>query len=472
MKITEGGKKAITITLVVCAILFVLLFALVNFGAVAGVFKSVLSVLSPIIIGFAIAYILNPILRLFEFKVFKRIKKKSVLRGLSILSTYLVALLLVVAFFWLIIPSIITSVTDLVSKYDTYIAKTSEIINNVINKFTDSSNMAEYVDADDIEAMIARFFSVSGGLFEAVIDYISEYGMGFIVGIKNTVIGIFISIYVLVSKEKLQAQTRKLMSAMLPDRRKRRLEKYIMLTYRTFSGYFVGQITDSFLVMLITLVMLLIFRVPYALLVAVIVGVTNIIPIFGPIIGALPSFFIIFIVNPTKAFVFLVLIVIIQQIDGNVVAPKILGDSTGISSLGVICAIVVMGEYFGVLGMIIGVPIFAVAVTIIKELIETQLKKKGKKTDTAEYYLADAVADPHEKHVPVATKIFNNIVNLLRSAVRMLKKIFKKITSKNTVEASEAEETYSEADEEPQTEQTPSEPDCEEIITENSKEQD
>lgn len=472
MKITEGGKKAITITLVVCAILFVLLFALVNFGAVAGVFKSVLSVLSPIIIGFAIAYILNPILRLFEFKVFKRIKRKSVLRGLSILSTYLVALLFVVAFFWLIIPSIITSVTDLVSKYDTYIAKTSEIINNVINNFTDSGNMSEYVDADDIEAMIARFFSVSGGLFEAVVDYISEYGMGFIVGIKNTVIGIFISIYVLVSKEKLQAQTRKLMSAILPDRRKRRLEKYIMLTHRTFSGYFVGQITDSFLVMLITLVMLLIFRVPYALLVAVIVGVTNIIPIFGPIIGALPSFFIIFIVNPTKAFVFLVLIVIIQQIDGNVVAPKILGDSTGISSLGVICAIVVMGEYFGVLGMIIGVPIFAVAVTIIKELIETQLKKKGKKTDTAEYYLADAVADPHEKHVPVATKIFNNIVNMLRSAVRMLKKIFKKITSKNTVEASEAEETYSEAEEEPQTEQTPSEPDGEELITENSKEQD
>lgn len=471
MKITEGGRKAVTITLIVCAIVFVLLFALANFGAVAGVFKSVLSVLSPIIIGFAIAYILNPILRLFEFKVFKRIKKKSVLRGLSILSTYLVALLVVVAFLWLIIPSIITSVTDLVSKYDTYIAKTSEIVNNVINNFTDNSDMVKYVKADDIEAMITRFFSASGGLLEAVVDYISEYGMGFIVGIKNTVIGIFISIYVLVSKEKLQAQTRKLMSAILPDRRKRRLEKYIMLTHRTFSGYFVGQITDSFLVMLITLAMLLIFRVPYALLVAVIVGVTSIIPIFGPIIGALLSFFIIFIVNPTKAFVFLVLIVIIQQIDGNVVAPKILGDSTGISSLGVICAIVVMGEYFGVLGMIIGVPIFAVAVTIIKELIETQLKKRGKKTDTADYYLADSVADPHEKHVPVATKIFNNVVNMLKSAVRMLKKIFKKITSKNTVEASEAEETDFKAEEKPQTEQTASESDGEEKITENSKEE-
>lgn len=437
MKLSDSAKKGIIIALVVCAIVFVALFSLINMGVLGGALSSIFSVFAPVLIGFAIAYILNPILRLYEFKVFKKIKKKNVLRGLSILCTYITALLIIVALLYLLIPSIVKSLVDLVSRYDEYVATASDWINTLINSFMSAEHAGEYVDETTIKELIAQFFTVSGDVFAAVADYVVEYGMGLFVGIKNTVIGIFISIYVLISKEKLQAQVRKFGAAMFSETKQRHIGKYINLTHRTFSNFFVGQIVDACILTVVAFIVFSIFRMPYALLVSVIVGVTNIIPIFGPIIGAVPSFFIIFIVNPQKALIFLILILILQQIDGNIIAPKILGESTGISSLGVIVAIIIMGDLFGIFGMLIGVPVFAVGITIVKELVESKLKKKGKPTETAEYYLKDSVADPYEQHVPITRKIWNNLET-------MFYKIFKK---KKTADKAEENKTSEENDE-------------------------
>ena len=423
MKFSDNAKKGIIAALVACAVLFVVLFCILNIEVLGTALSSIFSVFTPVLIGFAIAYILNPILRFYEFKVFKKIKKKNVIRGLSILSTYVTALLIIAALLYLLIPSIIESIFKIVSQYNDYVSVASDWINNVINKITASEHASEYVDEATIKSVVAQFFAVSGDAFAAVADYIVEYGMGLFVGIKNTVIGIFISIYVLISKEKLQAQARKFGAAVFSETKQRHIGKYINLTHRTFSNFFIGQIVDACILAIITFFCLLIFRIvgdyQLALLVSFIVGVTNIIPIFGPIIGAVPSFFIIFITNPQKAFFFIILIIVLQQIDGNIIAPKILGESTGISSLGVIIAIVIMGDLFGILGMLIGVPVFAVAITVIKEVIETKLKKKGKPIETAEYYLKDAVADPYEHHVPITKKIWNNLE-------RGFAKIFKK----------------------------------------------
>lgn len=438
MKLSDSAKKGIIVALLVCAIVFVALFSLINMGVLGGALSSIFSVFAPVLIGFAIAYILNPILRLYEFKVFKKIKKKSVLRGLSILCTYITALLIIVALLYLLIPSIIKSLVDLVSRYDEYVATASDWINTLINSFMSAEHAGEYVDETTIKELIAQFFTVSGDVFAAVADYVVEYGMGLFVGIKNTVIGIFISIYVLISKEKLQAQVRKFGAAMFSETKQRHIGKYINLTHRTFSNFFVGQIVDACILTVVAFIVFSIFRMPYALLVSVIVGVTNIIPIFGPIIGAVPSFFIIFIVNPQKALIFLILIIILQQIDGNIIAPKILGESTGISSLGVIVAIIIMGDLFGILGMLIGVPVFAVGITIVKELVESKLKKKGKPTETAEYYLKDSVADPYEEHIPITKKIWNNLE-------AMFAKMFKK---KKTAQKADKDKTSEENDEE------------------------
>ena len=433
MKFSDNAKKGIIIALVTCAVLFVLLFSILNIEILGTAMSSILSVFTPVLIGFAIAYILNPMLRFYEFKVFKRIKKKNVIRGLSILCTYITSLLIIAILLYLLIPSIVESVFKIVSQYNDYVSVTSNWINNIINKFTASEHASEYVDEATIKSVIAQFFAVSGDAFAAVADYIVEYGMGLFVGIKNTVIGIFISIYVLISKEKLQAQVRKFGAAVFSETKQRQIGKYINLTHRTFSNFFIGQIVDACILAVITFFSLLIFRIvgdyQLALLVSFIVGVTNIIPIFGPIIGAVPSFFIIFITNPQKAFFFIILIIVLQQIDGNIIAPKILGESTGISSLGVIIAIVIMGDLFGIFGMLIGVPVFAVAITVVKEAIESKLKKKGKPIETAEYYLKDAVADPYEHHVPITKKIWNK-----------LERVFIKTFKKNKKETPNTEE--------------------------------
>lgn len=397
---------------IACAIIFISLYALVNIKTVSGLLSGILSVFAPIILGFAFAYMLNPILKLFEFKIFKKIKNKGVLRGLSLVMTYVVAILIVTAIIFLMVPQLIDSISDFVKKFDSYMETTASFINSFIADFLGSHDVPETVNKEEVISFISRLFAESGNVFEAVGNYVLEYGTGLVVGIKNVILAIFISIYVLGSKERLKAQTNKLATAIMRPSGKRRFFKYLHLCNRTFSGFFVGKIIDSLIIGAITLVVLLIFNMPYAILVSTIVCITNVIPVFGPFIGAIPSFFIIFIVDPQKALIFLVLIFLIQQLDGNVIGPKILGDSTGLSSLGVIVSIIIMGEYFGVIGMIVGVPIFAVAVNLIKELIERKLRVKDLPTNTADYYESDSLVDPYGEHETVAHKLFRNIGKL------------------------------------------------------------
>ena len=411
----EKSKKTkkgwITVALV-CAVIFVSLYALVNIRTVSEIFSSVTSVFTPIILGFAFAYMLNPILKLFEFKMFKKIKNKGVLRGLSLFMTYVVAVLIIVAIVFLMVPQLIDSVADFVKKFDSYMETTANVINTFIAKFLGKHEISTTVDKEEVIAFITNILTQSGNIFEAVGKYVLQYGTGLVVGIKNVVLAIFISIYVLSSKERLKAQTNKLVTAVMRPSGKRRFFKYLHLCNRTFSGFFIGKIVDSLIIGVITLVTLMIFNMPYAILVSTIVCITNVIPVFGPFIGAIPSFFIIFIVDPQKALIFLILILLIQQLDGNVIGPKILGDSTGLSSLGVIISIIIMGDYFGVIGMIVGVPIFAVAVSLISEFIERRLRKKNLPTNTAEYYENDSLVDPYGEHETVAHRIFRGVKDL------------------------------------------------------------
>jgi len=401
------SKKSLGAIGLICGIVFVALYAIVNISVFASIFSKVMSVLTPIILGFALAYALNPILKLFEFKVFKKIKNKNLLRSLSLLATYLTAFAVLTAFLFLVIPQLVDSVMGFVKDFDTHLANTADNINRFLSNLMDKRT--EIVDEEAILAAVQGLLSKSGDLFDTVMDYVVQYGMGLIISIKNIVLAIFISIYVLAAKERLKAQVLKITTALFTHKGKRRFYRYVRLCHRTFGGFFLGKIIDSLIIGVITLVVLLLFRMPYALLVSTIVCITNIIPIFGPIIGAIPSFFIIFIVSPSKALIFLILILLIQQLDGNVIGPKILGNTTGISTLGVIVSIIIMGDFFGVIGMLVGVPIFAFAVALGKELIDTKLKKKSLSADTADYYAADSLVDPHEEHESVSARIFKNI---------------------------------------------------------------
>ena len=404
---------------IVCAMAYVIMYALSHIDAFSGLASSILGVFTPILLGGAIAYMLNPILKIFEFVVFKKMKNSALVRGLSITATYLVAILMVVGFLFLLIPQLVDSISDFIGKFDVYLTNTSNYVNNTYSKMIGDGEYHEILHSEMIRTAFWNFISSDEG---KLITSVKDISLGFVVGIKNVVLAIFISIYILISKERLKAQTKKLTAAFMTESTNSRFYRYLNLCNKTFSGFFIGKIIDSLIIGAITLVALLIFRIPYAILVSTIVCITNVIPVFGPFIGAIPSFLIIFIQDPMKALVFLILILLIQQLDGNIIGPKILGDSTGLSSLGVIVSIVIMGSYFGIIGMILGVPIFAVVVAIIKEILEDRLHDKNLPVETAEYYEKNSLVDPREKHEKLFVRLISPVVLIWKKILSLIKK--------------------------------------------------
>lgn len=406
----ENKKKLFTLG-ISCAIIFISLYLITNFSAISGFFASIFSVLSPIIIGAAIAYILNPLLKLFEYRVFKKLKSKAARRSLSLLLTYVVAILITIAILLLMIPQLIDSIKDLADQFDDYMDSTADLINSIVDNFTSDDALKDRLDGEWLKATLLSFITSSGDLITAIGEYAKEYGMGLFVGVKNAVLGFFVSIYILISKESLHAQARRISAAIFKPQLRNRVLRYTRIANRTFGNFFIGKIIDSFIVGILVFIALIIFKIPYPLLISTFVALTDIIPVFGPFIGAIPSAFIIFIADPRKALIFVILILVIQQIDGNIIAPKILGESTGISSLGVIVAIVIMGDYFGLIGMIVGVPIFATITIIVNELIENKLKSKGLPHTVEDYYPAYSLVNPHAEQTKIAERIFKPIAN-------------------------------------------------------------
>ena len=203
--------------------------------------------------------------------------------------------------------------------------------------------------------------------------------------IWNIILGIIISVYLLMDKEKFFALGKKVVTSLLNEKHTTIVLDLANRTNLTFGRFIGGKIVDSAIIGVLTFIILAIFKMPYVLLISVIIGVTNIIPFFGPFIGAIPSAIIILFVSPIQALWFLVIILVIQQVDGNIIGPKILGDSIGISAFWILFSILVAGKLFGLVGMIIGVPMFALIYSVIKDIIEARLRYKGLPTETEKY---------------------------------------------------------------------------------------
>ena len=427
---TPPKKRSGAAVAIFCAVTFLVLYTIVNISAFSEIFSRILSVLTPIILGFGLAFLLNPLLKLFERRVFAKMKNKRAVRTLSMLLTYLTVALAITLFGLLVIPQLVDSIKTLALNFSNYVNATIQTLNDFLSKFIGSTHTEDIIDAESVMTAVQKLLSTSEDLFEKITAYAIQYGTGLVVGVKNTIFAIFISIYVLSSKERLKAQVNKLATALLSNRGKRRFYRYVRLCNNTFGGFFIGKLIDSLIIGFLTLIVMLIFRMPVPLLIATIVCITNIVPVFGPIIGAVPCFFLIFIVNPSKALIFLVLILLIQQLDGNVIGPKILGNTTGISTLGVVLSIIIMGDFFGIAGMIIGVPLFALIIALSNEFLELRLRKKELPTDTAEYYATDSLVDPNEEHETVAARLFRNIGTTFKKIIGLFRKKDKNKTNK------------------------------------------
>ena len=397
---------------VVIAIIAFVLFIIAFSDKFSAFINNVMEILSPIIIGVIIAYLCNPILNVYEYRIFRKMKNQGTRRGISIALTLLTALGIVVAVGFLIIPELIDSISELIANYETYLNELFAFINNVINSVVgafgnNGSGMAdgvkEYINMD----MLRDVLGSTEDLLRTLLNVLTEADMSdSIVGgtfyalialfnaVKNVLLGIFIAFYILISREKRTAQIRKFRRAVFTKKTNLKINEITRLTSRCFGGYLYGMLVDAIIVGILSFVIFSIFEIsPYNILIASIIAMTNVIPVFGPFIGGIPAFFIVLISNPSKALLFIILILIIQQIDGNIIYPKITGDNTGVSSLCIIISIIIAGSLWGIFGMIIGVPLFSVFVELIKRIIESKLLERGESTDTVDYYPSNAIND-------------------------------------------------------------------------------
>ncbi|MEE0969824.1 MAG: AI-2E family transporter [Clostridia bacterium] len=384
-KMPKNEKEKLLIAICTFGIIFLLLFAIVNFGTLSVWFSWIISVLNPVIIGFIIAYLCNPIYKWLNTKPLSRVKNGKIKKPIAIILTYLIILAVVAGLLLIIVPQVITAITDFTSKIDGYINTAVKWVNNIIQESglfsSDSENALEFIDKNEIITNLTDFIKKSGDALEKFGDIVINYSSSIVTDTINTImdifLGLFISIYVLIFKDSIKNWFKRIMRVFMSRDKYNTFIRRVNHANGKFGNYLIGAITDSIIVAVEGFIIFSLFGIPYAPLVAVIVGITNIIPILGPFLGAIPSAFIIFIVDPGKLILFIILIIVIQQIDGNIVAPFILGSSLGLSSFGVIIAVTVMGGLWGVPGMFIGVPLFAFIADIIEESVNSRLKEIG-----------------------------------------------------------------------------------------------
>lgn len=349
-----------------------------------GKISSIISTLQPFIIGAVIAYLLNFILvfveeRMLSKNKLNKLKPKSK-RAIGLLLTYIVAFILLALFIQFVLPQLVESMLGLVNDIPIYLTNLSDLL----TKYTKDLNVdKEYLDiaVTKLTDFINYFISVAAGLLPVV-----GQALGIVASsIWNIVLGVIISIYLLIDKEKFCALGRKVVCAVFNEKHSKRILQLVDRSNDTFGKFLSGKIIDSAIIGVLTFVVLTIFKMPYVLLISVIIGITNIIPFFGPFFGAIPATIIILFVSPIKALWFILIIIVIQQLDGNIIGPKILGDSIGISAFWILFSLLVAGKFLGLVGMIIGVPLFAIIYSIIKEVIEEKLDKKGLPVNTNDY---------------------------------------------------------------------------------------
>ncbi|WP_300529668.1 AI-2E family transporter [Peptacetobacter sp.] len=366
---------------IACSIVFYLISSQVK------VFSSKISdfiaILYPFIIGFAIAYLLNFILKFIENRIIsEKMKGKSPakVRAISMIITYFVAGTLCYLFVHFVWPELLESIIGLFNDIPNYVNNATVMINKLIEEFNLTPASMEILESKwkELTDFIMNFMT-------DIIPVIGNTIMVVISSLWNIVLGVIVSIYLLKDKEKFFAISKKITYAIF---NREHSYKILELTHRAnkiFGKFLGGKILDSFIIAIITFVVLTIFKMPYTLLVTVIVGVTNVIPFFGPFFGAIPSVILVRFVSPIKAFWLLIIILIIQQLDGNVIGPKILGDSIGVSAFWILFALLIAGKFLGLVGMLLGVPLFAFIYSIIKDVTEERLDKKGLPVNTDDY---------------------------------------------------------------------------------------
>ncbi len=384
-------KKFNTLTryvIFIIAVTLLMILTIFKFNTIINIFSTIFKVLSPIIWGLAIAFILNPVMVYIEKgynKIFCRKKAHpKAARRISVLLTTLITLSLIIFLGYMIIPEIRDSIFSIPKKIKPGIDNLQDWANNFLKNYPSVNNFIneQFTSIDNYANKIVNT------LTPTISKYFPEVSRGIInilVSLKDFVLGFIVSIYLLLSKDTLISQSKKTLLALF---HKKTCEKATILyrnSNKMFSGFITGKIVDSIIIGILAYFILRILNFENSVLISVIIGVTNIIPFFGPFIGAIPAAFLVLIEQPQKLLMFIIFVFLLQQFDGNILGPKILGDSTGLPAFWVLFAIFLGGGLFGFIGMLLGVPTFAVIYAIFRTYVETRLREKKLPVSTSDY---------------------------------------------------------------------------------------
>lgn len=373
--------------------------------------KTFLGIMAPIIYGVILAYILSPLVNLFEQKlIYPQLAKREIhlqkkgqkaIRWICVLFSMFLFWIIIYGLIMMVLPQLIRSIMSIIYSFPYYVKVVEKWLNSfiehgwnlnsetidMINQY--SSQAQEYLTTNILPQMQNILKNISAGIFDILIF------------MKNFLIGTIVALYVLADKEKFVAKSKMVVYAIFPSKWANLMIHSMRFTHKTFGGFIYGKLLDSAIIGVLCYVGTLILNMPFALLVSVIIGVTNVIPFFGPYIGAIPCILLILVVNPLKGLYFAIFILLLQQFDGNILGPKILGETTGLSSFMVIVAILIGGGLFGVPGMIAGVPVFAVIYAMLWRLIDHSLQNREMPQQEEKYVNIDCLDAKTKQVIPL-----------------------------------------------------------------------
>ncbi|MCR4763214.1 MAG: AI-2E family transporter [Lachnospiraceae bacterium] len=380
-----------------CVLLFY--YLLFHGQSITKALRALTGSMMSVIYGIIIAYVLSPVMHLIEKRVFMpHYKRKGVdlyapesarirsrIRHISVLITIVFFLFILILLLAVVIPQLVRSVRSIVISFPIYVNNAARMSNMYLSDHPEiAQSISTYLD--EVTEWLMKFMN-NTVIPQATVFLrrFSQSVLAFLIGLFNFIIGIIVAVYLLNGKERFKSQGKKLVYALFKENTANELISGFRFAHYTFSGFIVGKLFDSLLIGVICYIGTLVLHTPYPVLMAVIVGVTNVIPFFGPYIGEILTFLLLILIHPVSALAFFAFLFVLQQFDGNILGPKILGNSTGLSSFWVIFSVLLFGNLFGVVGWILGVPIFAILYALVRRIANDLLDKKELPTQTILY---------------------------------------------------------------------------------------
>ena len=380
------------LTATACFIIAELVF---NLRTCIAFLSTIGGILQSILYGIVIAYLLNPLTHLVDDHLAPlllektKLKKKTIVRCsrvVGILVAFAILAFVIYLLVQMVLPQLGQSLKAVTENLPSYYTNVEEKLLQLLENNSDLKVYAERIFGNIYERANEWIQTDLPGKVQTVLTTALNSGIFVFRTVFNLIVGLIVAVYVLLERDRFLAQTKKLTIAFLPAAKADRLMELTRRAHRIFGGFITGKILDSLIIGLLCYFGLLLIKTPYPMLLATIIGVTNIIPFFGPFLGAVPSAILLLLIDPWQCLYFVIFVLILQQLDGNVIGPHILGDATGISAFWVVFSITLFGGLFGFLGMVVGVPLFAVFYMLVSDWAENALRKKRLPTRTDEYY--------------------------------------------------------------------------------------